>query len=74
MTLIIPYTSQQLYWHLNNNVWGMNRETVDKIVEQCNLVNMGEMLLTDEIAPGSGVTVAEMLDDLKIEYNEMAIL
>lgn len=69
MTLIIPYTSQQLDWHLQNNVFGINRETIDKIVEQCNLVNMGEMKLTDEIAPGSGVSVAEMLEDLKIEFN-----
>lgn len=69
MTLIIPYTSEQLTWHLANNVFNLNEETVDKIVAQCNLVNMGEMSLTDEIAPGANVTVAEMLNDLKIEYN-----
>lgn len=71
MTLIIPYTSEQLTWHLQNNVQpSINKQTIQKIVEQCNLVNMGEMELTDEIAPGSNITVADMLTDLNIDYND----
>lgn len=69
MTMVIPYTSQQLLWHLGNNVFRLNRETQEKIVEQCQLVNMGIMRLTDEIAPQAGITIAEMLEDLNIEYN-----
>lgn len=70
MTLIIPYTSAQLQYHLQNNAMPrLNSTTIDKIVEQCNLVNMGHMELEDEIAPGSGVTVAQMLEDLQIDFN-----
>lgn len=70
MTLIIPYTIEQLNWHLANNVMpSLNKQTREKIVEQCNLVNMGEMSLEDEIVGGSNVTVAEMLIDLKIDFN-----
>lgn len=70
MTLIIPYTSRELWWHLQNNVTGLQPKTIDKIVEQCNLVNMGDLDLDDEIAPGSKTTIADMLTDLKIEFNE----
>lgn len=70
MTLIIPHTPEQLYWHLQNNVMpALNKQTQDKIVEQCNLVNMGLMYLEDEIVEGSGITVADMLSDLRIEHN-----
>ena len=69
MTLIIPYTSEQLTWHLRSNIFGLSQPTIDKIVEQCNLVNMGQMELEDEIAPDSGITIADMLADIKIEYN-----
>lgn len=71
MTLTIPYTSKELTWHLQNNVMPkLNAPTIEKIVEQCVLVNMGEMSLSDEIAPGANVTVEEMLTDLKIDYND----
>jgi hypothetical protein len=71
MTLQIPYTSQQLTWHLQNNVEPrLNSHTIEKIVSQCNLVNMGEMSLMDEIAPGANITVAEMLQDLNIDYTD----
>jgi hypothetical protein len=71
MTLIIPYTSEQLQWHLVNNCIfsSLSNEAIEKIVEQCNLVNMGQMDLGDEIAPGANVTVAQMLEDLHIDYN-----
>ena len=70
MTMTIPFTSRELWWHLQHNVIGLTPKTIDKIVEQCNLVNMGELSLDDEIAPGSNTTVAEMLEDLKIEFND----
>lgn len=70
MTLIIPYTSAQLENHLRYNVLpSINEPTIEKIIEQCNLVNMGAMNLGDEIAPGANVTVAEMLEDLRIDFN-----
>lgn len=70
MTLIIPYTSDQLSWHLHNNATPrLNSDTVNKIVEQCNLVNMGQMDLSDEIVTGSNITIADMLSDLHIDYN-----
>jgi hypothetical protein len=69
MTLIIPYTSDQLEWHLQNNAMPkLNKSTIDKIVEQCNLVNMGAMNLNDEIEAGANITVAEMLEDLQIDF------
>jgi hypothetical protein len=70
MTLIIPYTSSQLEWHLRNNVFpSVNESAIERIAEQCNLVNMGMVDLSDEVVPGSGVSVADMLEDLKIDYN-----
>jgi hypothetical protein len=65
---IIPYNANQLYWHLTYNVFGLASQTIDKIVEQCNLVNEGKMDLDDEIVKGSGVTMADMLEDLKIDF------
>ena len=70
MTLIIPFTSEQLQWHLQGNVFGLSQKTIDKIVEQCNLVNMRQLSLDDEIAEGSGITIADMLIDLKIDFND----
>jgi hypothetical protein len=50
--------------------FGLNADTIDKIIEQCNFVNMGQIDLDDEIAEGSGITVADMLSDLRIDYND----
>jgi hypothetical protein len=70
MTLIIPFTSEQITWHLKNNIQPkLKKQTIEKIVTLCNLVNMQEINLDDEITEGSCVSVAAMLDDLKIEYN-----
>lgn len=69
MQQIIPYTSEQLTWHLGNNVLpSLTPLTIGKIVTTCNMVNEGNASLNDEVAPG--VTVADMLTDLKIDYND----
>ena len=71
MTMQIPFTSFELQWHLQNNVEPrLNKQTIEKVVEICNLVNMGEMCLDDEISEGTGIYVSDMLTDLHIEYND----
>ena len=70
MNLQIPYTKEQLTWHLKSNVMAqLTDSTIEKIVQQCNLVNIGEMDLQDEIIPGN-CTIEEMLIDLHIDFNE----
>lgn len=67
---IIPYNETQLRWHLTNNVMGLSPDTINKIIQDCNDVNEGLKELTSEIGPNTGVSIADMLDDLKIDYNE----
>lgn len=70
MTLQIPYTSNQLQWHLQNNVEPkLNESTIQKIITVCNFVNMGQSKLEDFVSCYTDVTIGEMLDDLKIDYN-----
>ena len=68
MTMQIPLTSFEIKRHLQNNVLDIRPQTIDKIVEICNLVNMGEMCLDDEIEEGSGLYISDMLKELHIEY------
>lgn len=71
MSRIIEFTPNQIRWHLENNVHeALNEETIEKIVVQCTRINMREINLSDEIAPGSGVSIQDMLTDLKIDFNE----
>lgn len=63
----IPYTVKALTWHLKNNVNGLTDYTISNIVSTCKKVNAGKLLLTDN--PNIGCTIAEMLDDLKIDYS-----
>lgn len=68
MYATIPFTEQQLTWHLQNNVMpSLNDATIEKIVAQCNKVNAGELSLDDEVSLNSDVTIREMLEDLHIE-------
>lgn len=71
MSLQIPYTSEQLTWHLQNNVEPkLNSGTIFIIVSQCASVNRKEKHLQDEIVNGSGITIEEMLIDLHIDFND----
>lgn len=63
---IIPYTTSQLRWHLTNNLWGLTDYTIDNIIKTINMVKRGKWTL--DYDPMIGCTIAEMLDDLKIEY------
>jgi len=63
---IIPYTAAKLRWHLQNNVMGLTDYTIDNIIATCQKVNDRKLTLSDD--PNIGCTVAEMLDDLRIEY------
>lgn len=67
---IIPYTREQLQWHLTNNGFGLSQNTIGHILDQCEGLNEGLDDLNDEISPDTGVSFADMLDDLKIEYND----
>lgn len=67
--MIIPYSSDALTWHLSANTFGMQPSTIERIVNTCEAVNRGEKSLEDELTPDAGITVAEMLDDLQIDYN-----
>jgi hypothetical protein len=69
MSNIIPYNSEQLRYHLANNVQPyLNHTAIEAIVKICGKVNAGEMSLDDQIAPNMNepCTVAEMIEDLKI--------
>lgn len=66
---IIPYTREQLQWHLTGNVFGLTTNTIERIIGQCEGLNEGLYDLNDEVAPDTGISFAEMLDDLKIDYN-----
>jgi hypothetical protein len=70
---VVPYNREQLHWHLNNNAFGMSPETIEQIISQCEGLNEGLHLLTDEIAPNTGVSFGEMLTDLQIDYNDYLI-
>jgi hypothetical protein len=66
---LIPYADTELRWHLSYNVFPkLNSSTIDHIIETIEKVNEGELQLDDEIKPGTGVTVSEMLEDLQIEF------
>lgn len=62
----IPYTNEALSWHLHNNVMGLTDYTIENIIATCNKVNDGTWTLDTD--PMIGCTIAEMLDDLKIDY------
>lgn len=65
---IIPYTEEALRWHLYNNVFGLTDYTIDNIIEMCNKVNSRKVgLHSDHL--NIGVTPAEMLEDLRIDFN-----
>lgn len=64
---IIPYTREALQWHLTNNVLGLTDYTISNICDTCEKVNAGKLSLEDD--PMIGCSIAEMLDDLKIEYS-----
>lgn len=67
---IIPYTSEQLSYHLYNNFYpGYSDDAIAKIIETCEKVNSGEWSIHDCIE-GTDVLVWEMLDDMRIEYEE----
>lgn len=71
--MIIPYNSTEITWHLRNNVVpALTPSTIEAICYQCNLVNNGLMCLSDEIAEGTGITMADMLEDLHIQVDTEA--
>lgn len=70
---IIPYTREALEWHLRSNVFGLLDITIAKVLDICDQVNNGEMELLDTIGK-SNTTIAELLDDMHIDYNDDSIL
>jgi hypothetical protein len=66
-TQIVDYTRTQLEWHLRNNVFGLTDYTIENIIKTIDKVNSGKLKVTED--PMIGITVAEMLEDLRIEYN-----
>lgn len=64
---IIPYERHAIEWHLSANC-GYDHYGIKGICDLIDQVNEGSKELSDEIAPNTGVSIAEMLDDLKIDY------
>lgn len=58
---------QGIRWHLTSNILpAPSDKNIDKIIGMINGVRSGEQLLTDTIGETT-VTIAEMIDDLKLE-------
>lgn len=67
---IIPYTSEQLSYHLYNNFYpGYSDATIAQIIETCDEVNKGVLSIHDCI-DGTEIPIWEMLNDMRIEYEE----
>ena len=67
----INYDESAIRWHLQNNVYRLNSNAVDKIVELCGQFNKGEISLEDTVGVGGLVlTLAELLEDLKLNVEE----
>jgi len=61
------YSEESLRWHLNNNVIpSLNDKAIDGIIDTYQRYKKGELKLTDPITKGTDCTVAEMLEDLKL--------
>lgn len=65
---IIPFSREAIQWHLQSNVIGLTDYTIQNILNRCDQLNDGTITLDQDIM--TGCTMAEMLDDLKIEYND----
>ncbi len=69
---IIPYDRTALIWHCINNA-GLSEQAANKCADMCERVNDGELnLLDDAHELFKGVSVAQILLDLKIDINESA--
>lgn len=70
---IIPYDRQALIWHCVNNA-GLSEQAANKCADMCERINKWELGLTyDAHELFKGVTVAQILLDLRIDINESAI-
>jgi hypothetical protein len=65
---VIPYTREQLTWHLRSNAGIWSDVAMEKIISQIEKVTSGEASLKDFISDSVEVKIWEMLDDLKIDY------
>lgn len=58
-------------WHLGANVFGLSDEAHNGILDTVRRFNAGEIGPDDEIKEGAGVTVAQMFEDLQIDWEEI---
>ena len=56
----------KLRHHLTYNVFGLNPETIDAMIETITLYTEGKMQLNSRIEYNSSVTVADLLEDMKL--------
>lgn len=58
---------QAIKWHLQGNVFPpLNEVAMNGVIGNINSVRTGEKTLSDEIVSGSGVSIGEMVDDLRL--------
>ena len=69
MKTIVSYPTNSLLWHLYNNC-GLKEKAVNGIIKTINQLNAGKLTLSSRIVPSSDCTVAEMLEDLHIDYED----
>jgi hypothetical protein len=59
---------ENLEWHIRNNfIPPYSEQAIQGMLKTCEDFQNGKLKLTDEIASGSGVTVAELFEDLRLE-------
>jgi len=59
--------TQHLNWHLQNNVLpSLTESTIDKIINECERFNRGEIGYDTPVANGQ-LIFGEMIEDLKID-------
>ena len=63
---------RKVRWHIQNNFTpSYTAMAVDGMVETIRQFMCGNKSLSSEILPGAGVTVAELLDDLRISVEDL---
>jgi hypothetical protein len=68
------FAKSELRWHLTNNIVpALNQVAITRILELVDRFNEGEIELFD-VDPGTGLEVAEIFEDLRIDVTDELML